>query len=1156
MPVPVVESRMQLDRPASSISATPDGSGGAVATGERRWATLLAPPTDDRRRSAAIEDAIRAAPSARAAAEAACQLLGEGLGLAFVAVAEPLAADGSARIDVVWTRSPPSLGLHGVVDRKVDGVAAALRGETLTIDDLAATSCASSSVTAARVALGARAWAEVPLTREGACCAVALLADSRPRAWSAGDLALARTALERAWSELERTRAEAALRASETRLRLAAEAAQMFFWEHDYQAGRVTWGPTAAALIGCAPEALPAGAEDAQFFVDPAERGRLYAEFFELAARGAPVFRSLFRGVDGRRWEAEARIEYDADGAPARVYGVTRDVTERHASQERQRFLLELSDQLRSDGRAMHVTAEALGRHLEVSRAGYAIQEGAPGALIVETEWCDAEGDDAVGAHHLSDFGPWIEGELVAGRAVAVEDVLADPRTAPFASAYLAIDTRSLVTVPVLREGRLAATVYLNHRAPRRWRPDEIETVREVAERTWAAVERERAQSDLAASEARLRTVLEATAAIVWTADPRGRIVAPQPSWEAYTGQGGAAHVGYGWVSMLHSEDRPRIWRAAQATEARFEADGRLWHAASGRHRDVVIRGAALRDAAGATVEWIGAITDIDDRTQAERRLREAETALRASEARYRAVFERARVGLGRVSPDGLFLEINDRFCEILGRARDEVIGRSFEPFTHPDDLGADIANVERLRAGLVDSFTMEKRYLGRDGGDIWVSLTVVAVRAPDGSVAYFVPVVEDIRDRKAAEAALAGANRELSERVAAAVASERDALARLHESQKMETIGQLTGGVAHDFNNLLSAILANLDLARKRAQEPRVRDLLDGAVKAAERGAALTARLLAFARRQELSAEAVDIAALVEGMRDLLERAVGPGVRIATLLPPDLPAVRIDPNQLELALLNLVVNARDAMPSGGALIISAAAESLAAPDRRLGLAPGDYLRLCVADDGVGMDEETLRRAVEPFFTTKGVGKGTGLGLSMVQGLLAQSGGGTRLTSAPGCGTTVELWIPRAQGAAAAPARVAESAAPRPQSRLTVLVVDDDPLVAMGTVAMLEDLEHEALEASSGVEALAILAARPDVDVMITDHAMPGMTGVELAARASALRPSLPVALATGYAELPNGVDPGLPRLGKPFRQDELAATLAALARGAAIRPS
>jgi PAS domain S-box-containing protein len=1138
---------MNVDRPSDD-----DPSHTAEVAPSRRPGRGLRRPARRSARSdgdGVLDEVVRESP-ARDAPEAACRLLARRLDLVLVAVVEPRAGREPARVAAAWPDGTPPLRRR-LRDAASEPAPAA---GPVVVDDLARGPAPPTELDAAAYRdLGAAAIAEIPLVRGGERRAVLCVGRARPGPWSPRDLDLAGAALGRVWTLIERMRAEDALRASETRLRLAAEAAQMFVWEHDYEIGRVTWGPTAAALIGCAPDALPDRADEAQFFVDPAERERLYAEFFATARSRAPNYRSVFRGLDGRRWEAEARVEYGPDGAPARVYGVTRDVTERHGAQERQRLLLDLSDRLRSDRPATEATAEALGRFFAVGRAGYARHDAARGALVVETEWCDVEGGAAVGAHRLADFGDWIGAELAAGRAVAVDDVLADPRTAPFAAAFLAIDARSVLTVPVLRAGRLAATLYLNHRAPRRWRQDEVETVREAAERTWASVERERAQAELAAGEARLRTVLEATAAIVWTADARGRIVAPQPSWEAYTGQGRTAQAGYGWVSMLHPEDRPRIWRAAQATGARFEADGRLWHAASGRHRDVVIRGAPLRDAGGATVEWIGAITDIDDRTRAERRLREAETALRASEARYRAVFERARVGLGRVSAEGRFLEINDRFCEILGRARDEVIGRSFEPFTHPDDLEADLANVERLRAGLVDSFTMEKRYLGRDGGDIWVSLTVVAVRAPDGSVAYYVPVVEDIRDRKAAEAALAAANRELAGRVEAAVASEREALARLHESQKMETIGQLTGGVAHDFNNLLSAILANLDLARKRAQEPRVRDLLDGAVKAAERGAALTARLLAFARRQELSAEAVDLCALVEGMRDLLERAVGPGVRVAADLPPGLPPVRIDPNQLELALLNLAVNARDAMPSGGALTMTAAAESLAAPDDRLDLAPGDYLRLSVADEGLGMDPGTLARAVEPFFTTKGVGKGTGLGLSMVQGLLAQSDGGMRLTSAPGRGTVVDLWIPLARGAtAAAQARAVSPVPDRPQTRLTVLVVDDDALVAMGTVAMLEDLGHEALEAPSGPAALELLGERDDVDAVITDHAMPGMTGVELAARVAALRPGLPVALATGYAELPNGVDPGLPRLGKPFRQDELAAMLAALTQAPA----
>ena len=276
--------------------------------------------------------------------------------------------------------------------------------------------------------------------------------------------------------------------------------------------------------------------------------------------------------------------------------------------------------------------------------------------------------------------------------------------------------------------------------------------------------------------------------------------------------------------------------------------------------------------------------------------------------------------------------------------------------------------------------------------------------------------------ERRVAErtAELAQANAELEQRVEERTREREAALAQVHEMQKLESLGQLTGGVAHDFNNLLMVILGNLELLRKRLPEdPRLLRLVDGAMQGAERGATLTKRMLAFARRQELRPETVDVPRLVDGMEEMLRRTLGPGIQIVTAYRTDLPAIRVDPSQLELALLNLALNARDAMPHGGRLVIGGRclAAGVGAPPE---LADGHYVCLTVSDTGAGMDEATLKRAAEPFFTTKGAGKGTGLGLSMVHGLAAQSGGAMRITSQPGDGTTVELWLPVSEAAAMA----------------------------------------------------------------------------------------------------------------------------------------
>jgi signal transduction histidine kinase len=408
------------------------------------------------------------------------------------------------------------------------------------------------------------------------------------------------------------------------------------------------------------------------------------------------------------------------------------------------------------------------------------------------------------------------------------------------------------------------------------------------------------------------------------------------------------------------------------------------------------------------------------------------------------------------------------------------------------------------------------------------------------------------------AQAALARANRELGRR-AGELATANQALQTqmeerakaedaLRQAQKMESLGQLTGGIAHDFNNLLAVILGNLALLRKRATgDERTMRLIERAIQGAERGAALTQRLLAFARRQDLSPRSVDVPELVADMSNLLRRSLGAEIGVVTNFPA-LPPVKVDPNQLELALLNLAVNARDAMPGGGTLTIAARAQTVTPGDPG-GLEPGSYVSISVVDTGIGMDEATLARATEPFFTTKGIGKGTGLGLSMVQGLAAQSGGALHITSRPGEGTTAEIWLPVGEDKPEAE-KSATPSGPAPAHGPTILVVDDDALVAMATADMLEDMGHTAIQVPSGRRALQELEANPAIELVITDQSMPGMTGVQLASAIRSRWPHIPVLLATGHAEVPERIQLNLPRLDKPFLQHTLADALRPLLQG------
>jgi CheY-like chemotaxis protein/two-component sensor histidine kinase len=357
-----------------------------------------------------------------------------------------------------------------------------------------------------------------------------------------------------------------------------------------------------------------------------------------------------------------------------------------------------------------------------------------------------------------------------------------------------------------------------------------------------------------------------------------------------------------------------------------------------------------------------------------------------------------------------------------------------------------------------------------------------------------------------------------------------------------MEAMGQLTGGVAHDFNNLLTPIIGSLDLLRRRGVgDERERRLIDGAFQSADRAKTLVQRLLAFARRQPLQPRAVDVAALIKGMADLVDSTSGPRVRVELDIAPDLPPAHADANQLEMALLNLSVNARDAMPDGGSLII-AAREQEVEPGHAAKVRPGRYISLSVADTGAGMDEATLAKAVDPFFSTKGVGKGTGLGLSMVHGLASQLGGGLLLSSRLGFGTVAELWLPVAEESAHDPE--AAAAGSPVAATGTVLLVDDEELVRMSTATMLSDLGFRVLEAASGEEAMRMIREGVRADVLVTDHLMPGMTGTELARAVRGMRPGVRVLIISGYAEL-DGIAPDLPRLTKPFHFAELAQHLA-----------
>lgn len=608
----------------------------------------------------------------------------------------------------------------------------------------------------------------------------------------------------------------------------------------------------------------------------------------------------------------------------------------------------------------------------------------------------------------------------------------------------------------------------------------------------------------------------------IYMLDTAGRI----NSWNfgaQLKGRGKREILGKHFSTFYTAEDQegglPQRALDIAAKDGRFENEG--WRVRKDGKRfwaHMIVD--AIHDSEGELLGFAEIARDLTER-------RKAENELRQSEEQFRLLVQGVTdYAIYMLDPEGKISSWNVGAQRIKGYAPEEIIGEHFSKFYTPEDRAEGLPAKALMIAAAEGRFEREGWRLRKDGSRFWASVIIDPIRADDGALLGFAKVTRDVSEKRAAQETLI-------------------------QAQKMDAVGQLTGGIAHDFNNLLTVVLASLEMARKRTPLGQdVIELIDNAIQGAQRGAALTQRLLAFSRRQKLSLERVDVPDLVHGMADLLQRAIGPEVPIRTQFLLSLPQVTSDPNQLESAILNLCVNARDAMPEGGTITIAAERRAVAHPSSGEDLLPGEYVCLLVKDEGEGMDEKTLSSATEPFFTTKGIGKGTGLGLSMVQGLMAQSGGKLVLKSRKGMGTTAELWLPIATSEPTgtnAPEQQ-EPIAVMLDRALTVLAVDDDGLVLMNTVLMLEDLGHEAIQAQSGREALEILRSGFLPDIVISDHAMPGMTGSELAMTIAAEYPNIPVVLATGYAELPSGKDTGV-RLLKPFTQSQLTAALARASR-------
>ncbi|GEO99837.1 hybrid sensor histidine kinase/response regulator [Methylobacterium haplocladii] len=685
--------------------------------------------------------------------------------------------------------------------------------------------------------------------------------------------------------------------------------------------------------------------------------------------------------------------------------------------------------------------------------------------------------------------------------------------------------------LPMERAGRIEETWWTYSFTPIRAEDGTVVGVLNQGNEVTAHV---RTQQALRESEGKFRGITNSVDQMIWSTLPDGFHDYYNDRWYEFTGVPAGSTDGEGWNDMFHPDDRERawgVWRHSLATGETYHIEYRLKHH-SGTYRWVLGRAKPVRDAKGDITRWFGSCTDIQEIVDAREVLAQSRAELE------RQVAERTRERnrlwamtndlMGTAGLDGYLKAVNPAWTRMLGWSDAELLARPFSDLIDRQDHAATADVVRRLALGeTVDGFV--DHIFCKDGRQ----RTIMWSAVPEGALFYIVG--RDITEQRYAEEAL-------------------------RQSQKMEAVGQLTGGLAHDFNNLLTGISGSLELLQTRVSQGRLGDVdryVNAAQGASKRAAALTHRLLAFSRRQTLDPKPTDVNRLVVGMEELVRRTIGPQITLEVVAAGGLWPALVDPSQLENALLNLCINARDAMPDGGRITIETAnkwMDARAAKDRDLD--PGQYLSLCVTDTGTGMTPEVIARAFDPFFTTKPIGQGTGLGLSMIYGFVRQSGGQVRIYSELGEGTTMCLYLPRHYGAAEDVEAVPDlSGAPRADVGETVLIVDDEPTVRMLVTEVLEDLGYTAIEAADGAGGLKVLQSDVRLDLLVTDVGLPGgMNGRQLADAGRVLRPQLKVLFITGYAEnavLGHGhLDRDMQVLTKPFVMEALASRIRDLIAG------
>lgn len=851
---------------------------------------------------------------------------------------------------------------------------------------------------------------------------------------------------------------------------------------------------------------------------------------------------ALMEDVGTRTWEAVER---------ARAEAALR------ASEARLRFLGELDEALRrsSDApAAMRAAAELLARRLGACRCAYAAVDADHDSFVIHDDYAAPGFASSAGSYNLDLFGPRAAADMRGGRTLVIRNVPGELMPGDGREVFQAIAIEAIVCCPLVKSGRLAAMMAVHQDRPRDWTSDEVALVETVVERCWAHVERVGAEVRLRESETRFRNLADHAPVMMWVTDASGFCTYLNRLWYAFTGQTPAAAEGFGWLDATHPEDRlkaEQVFLQANAARRAFRLEYRL-RRHDGVYRWAIDAAAPRFSPSGDFLGYVGSVIDIDER-------REVEERLRISEERLRIATEAAGIGTFDFDPLTGALLWDERCKAAFGLPSSaEVTYDTFLAGLHPDDREPIDTEVRRALAPEgPGGYSVEYRTVGlEDAVERWVGARGQAIFDSDGPnrrAVRFVGTVLDITAaRRASEmlerrveertAELEAANRQLMEQI-----EERERIeATLHQMQRLEAVGQLTSGVAHDFNNLLTVVLGNIGFVERaiaRNQiDGKVTDRLGYMRMAAERGATLISQLLAFSRRQRLEAKPIDLNETVSGMRDLLQSSMGGSVRLETVLTPGVWPALVDPTQIELVILNLAINARDAMEVGGSLTVRTGNVNLAPPQRPEEPPAGDYVMVAVSDTGTGMTEDVRTKAFEPFLTTKETGKGSGLGLAQIYGFAKQSGGGVQIETKLGEGTTVKVFLPRAEGQEAFRPEIGHGTEGTVGGLPRVLLVDDDSGVREVTAALLAELGCEVAEAGSGGMALDILerAAKP-YDLAVLDFAMPGMNGAELARLLEARWPALPVLFVTGYADFAVFREMGEERIvQKPFRDDEL----------------